>query len=67
MSDLADPHFPGREELLDSAPDIWLRLKKSLARQVAEALISELSGEPSNHTKLIYEEIVNTPWIRKAA
>ena len=67
MIDNYNPQFAGKEDLLDSAPDIWPSLKRSIAKQIAESLINELSGRPSNHRKLIHEQIMNTPWIRKAA
>lgn len=67
MIDRNNPHLEGKADLLDSAPDVWPRLRISLAKQVAESLISELSDKPSNYRKLIREQIMNTPWVRKAA
>ena len=67
MTDFANPLLPGKDELLASAPNIWPELRKALARQIAEALVRELSGEPSNRAKLIAEELMNTPWVRQAA
>lgn len=54
-------------KFLDSAPDIWIRLKKSLARQIAEQLINELNGVPSNCGKLIFEQVNEILVARKVA
>lgn len=54
-------------KMLDSAPDIWGGLKKSLARQIAEQLINELNGVPSNCGKLILEQVNEIPVVRKVA
>ena len=56
-----------KNNFLDSAPDIWDRLNKSLSRQIAEQLIYELNGVPSNCGKLIFEQVNNIPVVRKVA
>lgn len=56
-----------KEKVLESAPNIWEKLKKSAARQIAEQLINELNGVPSNCGKLIYEQVNEIPVARKVA
>jgi hypothetical protein len=67
MSDFNDIFNDDINKMLDSTPDIWGRLKKSLARQVAEQLINELNGVPSNCGKLILEQVNEIPVVRKVA
>jgi hypothetical protein len=67
MSDFYDIFNDDINKMLDSTPDIWGRLKKSLARQVAEQLINELNGVPSNCGKLILEQVNEIPVVRKVA
>jgi hypothetical protein len=55
-----------KEKILDAAPDIWQRLKKSISRQIAEQLIKELNGVPSNCGKLIHEQVNEVTFLRKA-
>lgn len=56
-----------KDRILGSAPDIWQRLKKSVSRQIAEQLIKELNGAPSNCGKLIHEKVNEITFLRKAA
>lgn len=56
-----------KDKMLNSAPDIWERIKKSAARHIAEQLINELNDVPSNCGKLIYEQANERPVIRKVA
>lgn len=56
-----------KENMLDSAPDIWRRLKKSAAKYIAEQLIKDLDGIPSNYGKLINEQINEVTFLRKVA
>lgn len=57
-----------KNKFFDSAPDIWDRLKKSLAKELAEQLISELNNNvPSNCGKLVYEQVNEIPAIRRVA
>lgn len=67
MSDFRDIFNHDINKMLDSTPDIWGRLKKSLARQIAEELINELNGVPSNCGKLIHEQVNQIPVVRKVA
>jgi hypothetical protein len=67
MSNFNDIFNDDINKMLDSTPDIWGRLKKSLARQVAEQLINELNGVPSNCGKLILEQVNEIPVVRKVA
>lgn len=67
MSDFSDISNDAKNKMLDSAPDIWDRLKKSLARQIAEQLINELKGVPSNCGKLVMEQVNEIPGLRKVA
>jgi hypothetical protein len=56
-----------KNKILDSAPDIWEKLKKSAARYIAEQLIKEINGVPSNCGKLIFEQVNEIPVVRKVA
>ncbi|NJD03640.1 MAG: hypothetical protein FIA99_13845 [Ruminiclostridium sp.] len=56
-----------KDKILDSAPDIWQRLKKSAAKRIVEQLIKELNGVPSNCGKLICEQVNKIPVARKVA
>jgi hypothetical protein len=56
-----------KDKMLESAPDIWERLKKSAAKRIAEQLVNELNGLPSNCGKLIYEQVNEIPVTRKVA
>lgn len=56
-----------KEKLLNSAPDIWDRLRKSLAKQIAEELINELNGVPSICGKIIIEQADEMPEVRRVA
>lgn len=56
-----------KDTILDTAPDIWQELKKSVARQIAEQLIAELDGVPSNFGKLIQEQRNEVAMIRRVA
>lgn len=67
MSDFSGIYNDDINKMLDSAPDIWGRLKKSLARHIAEQLIDELNGVPSNCGKLIFEQVNEIPAARKVA
>lgn len=61
MADMSELCEGIKDRILDSTPDIWQRLKKSAARKVAEQLINELSGVPSNCGKLVYEQVNEQP------
>ncbi len=67
MCDFSNISDDDINKLLDSAPDICGRIKKSLARQIAEQLIYELNGVPSNCGKLIFEQVNEIPVARKVA
>jgi len=67
MNDFSDNFKADINKILNSTPDIWCRLKKSLARQIAEQLINELNGVPSNCGKLIIEQVNEIPVARKVA
>jgi hypothetical protein len=67
MSNFNDIFNDDINKMLESTPDIWGRLKKSLARQIAEELINELNGVPSNCGKLIFEQVNEIPVVRKVA
>lgn len=67
MSDFKDLFDDDINKMLDSTPDIWGRLKKSLARQIAEQLVNELNGVPSNCGKLIIEQVNEISATRKVA
>lgn len=56
-----------KDKILDSAPDIWERLKKSAAGYIAEQLMKEINGVPSNCGKLIFEQVNEIPVVRKVA
>lgn len=56
-----------KNTILDTAPDIWQELKKSVSRQIAEQLIAELDGVPSNFGKLIQEQRNEVAMIRRVA
>lgn len=67
MSNFSDIFKDDINKMLESTPDIWGRLKKSLATQIAEQLINELNGVPSNCGKLIIEQVNEIPVARKVA
>lgn len=56
-----------KNKMLDSAPDIFDKLKKAAAKKLAEQLINELNGIPSNCGKLVFEQSINVPILRKVA
>lgn len=56
-----------KDRSLSAAPDIWDRLKKSAAKRIAEQLIEELNGVPSNCSKLVFEQVTNIPMKGKVA
>lgn len=67
MCDFSNISNDDKNKLLDSAPDIWGKLKKSLAKQIAEQLINELNGVPSNCGKLVIEQANEFSITRKVA
>lgn len=67
MWDLSSISMEDKNKFLDSAPDIWGRLKNSISKKIAEQLIEELNGVPSNCGKLVSEQVNEIPGIRKVA
>lgn len=56
-----------KDSFLNSAPDIWEKIRQSAIRQIAEQLIDDLNGIPSNCGKLVYEQVNEIPVIRRVA
>lgn len=56
-----------KEKIQDSVPDIWERIKKSATRRIAEQLLDDLNGVPSNCGKLIYEQVNEIHVTRRVA
>lgn len=67
MNDLNESCNILKEKILDSAPDIWERIKKSAARHIAEQLLNELNGVPSRCGKIIFEQVNEMPVARRVA
>ena len=47
--------FRLKHELLASTPDVWERIRRHIAREIAESLLRELEGLPSPQSRLFYE------------
>ncbi len=47
--------FRLKDEFIAATPDVWVPIKRQLAKQIAERLLCELDGLPSPQGRLLAE------------